>query len=98
VRYHRGKKPREVRDGIRPRQSGRDGASAACLDHGQRRKGLASVERADWGVLDRLDEKGYISNAQSKSKSVIVTEEGAKRARELFERRFGIERQSAGRR
>ena len=56
------------------------------------------MERADWGVLDRLDEKGYISNAQSKSKSVIVTEEGAKRARELFERRFGIERQSAGRR
>jgi Domain of unknown function (DUF6429) len=50
----------------------------------------------DWGVLDRLHEKGYISDPKSKNKSVIMTEEGAKRACELFERHFGIKGQSAG--
>ena len=48
----------------------------------------------DWDVLDRLHEKGYISDPRSKAKSVVVTEEGANRARELFERHFGSERRS----
>jgi hypothetical protein len=47
----------------------------------------------DWDVLDRLHEKGYISDPKTKAKSVVMTAEGAKRSRELFERYFG----SAGR-
>lgn len=46
----------------------------------------------DWDALNRLHEKGYISDPKSKAKSVVMTEEGAKRARELFEKHFtGIE-------
>ncbi len=42
----------------------------------------------DWEALDRLHEKGHISDPKSKAKSVVMTEEGAKRARDLFERYF----------
>jgi len=38
--------------------------------------------------MNRLHEKGYISNPKSKSKSVVLTEEGYLRAKELFERLF----------
>jgi hypothetical protein len=30
----------------------------------------------DWDAMDRLHEKGYISDPKSKAKSVVVTEEG----------------------
>ena len=30
----------------------------------------------DWGVLDRLHERGYISDPKSKAKSVLLTDEG----------------------
>ena len=49
----------------------------------------------DWDAMDRLHEKGYISDPRSKSKSVVLTEEGAKQARELFERHFAAERRGA---
>ena len=52
----------------------------------------------DWDAMDRLHEKGYISDPKSKAKSVVVTEEGAKHALELFERYFAIERGAAGQR
>jgi hypothetical protein len=42
----------------------------------------------DWEVLDRLYVQGYISDPESKAKSVVMTEEGAKRAKELFEKHF----------
>jgi hypothetical protein len=38
----------------------------------------------DWDAMDRLHEKGYISDPKSKAKSVIVTEEGQNAAKELF--------------
>jgi len=41
-------------------------------------------------VLDRLHERGYISDPKSKAKSVLLTDEGERRARELFEHHFGI--------
>ncbi len=44
----------------------------------------------DWDAMDRLHEHGYISNPQSKAKSVILTEEGKQRAQELFARHFGV--------
>ncbi len=42
----------------------------------------------DWEALNRLYEKGLISNSRSKAKSVILTEEGEKKAKELFEKLF----------
>jgi len=48
-------------------------------------------------VLDRLHERGYISDPKSKAKSVLLTDEGERRARELFEHHFGIETQQGHR-
>jgi len=42
--------------------------------------------------MDRLHEKGYISNPRTKAKSVILTGEGERRARELFDAMFGSEK------
>jgi hypothetical protein len=44
----------------------------------------------DWDTMDRLHEKGYIGDPQSKAKSVAVTAEGRRRAEELFEQHFGL--------
>lgn len=43
----------------------------------------------DWDALDRLYERGLISNPKSKAKSVVLSEEGARLAEELFEEYFG---------
>jgi len=42
----------------------------------------------NWDSLDRLHEKGYISDPATKAKSVVLTEEGAKRSQDLFEKYF----------
>lgn len=42
----------------------------------------------DWDALDRLHNKGLIGNPANRAKSVVLTEEGLERARELFHRRF----------
>jgi len=56
----------------------------AHSDHGMTRawKGL------DWDTMDRLHTQGFISDPKSKAKSVILTEEGARKAEELFRRYF----------
>jgi hypothetical protein len=54
--------------------------------------GLRAWKGHDWNILDGLHEKGYISNPASKAKSVILTEEGAKLSKELFERHFSVTR------
>jgi len=43
----------------------------------------------DFEVMGRLFEKGYILDPRGKSKSVVLTEEGLVRSRELSERLFG---------
>jgi hypothetical protein len=43
-----------------------------------------------WVHLDRLHEKGYIGNPKNKNKSVVVTEEGERRSKELFDEYFGM--------
>jgi hypothetical protein len=43
----------------------------------------------DWDVLDRLHSKGFIGNPKGKARSVVVTQEGKERARELFQKLFG---------
>ena len=42
----------------------------------------------DWDVLNRLHEKGWISDPKSKAKSVGVTDEGKKAAADLFRKHF----------
>jgi uncharacterized protein DUF6429 len=42
----------------------------------------------DWDAMDRLHKKGYISDPKSKAKSVVVTQNGARRAKGLFELHF----------
>ncbi|HMH42688.1 MAG TPA: DUF6429 family protein [Pyrinomonadaceae bacterium] len=43
----------------------------------------------DWDALDRLHRKGLIGDPKSKSKSVVLSEDGARAAQELFERFCG---------
>ena len=42
----------------------------------------------DWDALDRLYQKGLIDDPVNKAKSVVFTEEGLKRAEELFRAMF----------
>jgi len=43
----------------------------------------------DWSVMDRLHDKGHISDPKGKAKSVALTERGLAKSRELFEKHFG---------
>jgi Domain of unknown function (DUF6429) len=51
--------------------------------------GARTWKSHDWDALDRLHAKGYISDPKSKAKSVVLSPEGLKRSRELFEQHFG---------
>jgi hypothetical protein len=42
----------------------------------------------DWDAMGRLHEKGMIDDPVGKAKSVMFTEEGLRRSRELFEAMF----------
>jgi len=42
----------------------------------------------DWDSLDRLHQKGFIASPIGKAKSVVLTEEGLRRAEELFQALF----------
>jgi predicted transcriptional regulator len=57
---------------------------SAHSDHGITRawKGF------DWDAMDRLHAQGFISDPKSKAKSVVLTEEGERKAEELFRRYF----------
>jgi hypothetical protein len=43
----------------------------------------------DWDAMERLHARGYISDPRSKAKSVVLSEEGERLSRELFERYSG---------
>ena len=59
------------------------------VTHGrQERCGARAWKGFDWDTLNRLHEKGYISNPVGKAKSICMSEEGYLKARELFERHF----------
>jgi hypothetical protein len=42
----------------------------------------------DWDTMNRLHDKGYISNPVGKAKSVGLSEEGFLEAKRLFEKHF----------
>jgi hypothetical protein len=43
----------------------------------------------DWEAMNRLHERGYITEPRGKAKSVVFTEEGLERAKGLLEKLFG---------
>ncbi len=43
----------------------------------------------DWGALDRLHQKGMISNPVGKAKSVVFSDEGLRESERLFHAMFG---------
>ena len=45
----------------------------------------------DWGAMDRLHEKGFITDPRGKAKSVIFTEEGLAESRKLLKELFGAD-------
>lgn len=51
--------------------------------------GVRAWKNIDWDVMDRLYEKGYISDPKSKAKSVSITIEGEEKSKELFYKLFG---------
>ncbi|MBY5163577.1 hypothetical protein KR546_13875 [Nitriliruptoria bacterium AS10] len=57
--------------------------------HGQ----LRAWKGHDWAVLARLHAQGMILDPKSKAKSVALTDEGARRSRELFRRHFDDDEQ-----
>lgn len=61
-------------------------------DHGAFR----SWKGYDWDVLGRLHDAGLISSPVSKAKSVVLTDEGVQRSRELFERLFVVAKSPSG--
>jgi len=50
--------------------------------------GIRAWKGFDWDTLDRLHERGFISDPKGKARSVVMTEEGVKRAEELFRKIF----------
>ena len=50
--------------------------------------GLRAWKGHSWDVMDRLHRKDYVSDPATKAKSVLLTETGAKRSQELFEKYF----------
>lgn len=50
--------------------------------------GARAWKSFDWDTMNRLHEKGHISNPKGKAKSVVVTEEGFAKAKELFQKFF----------
>ena len=44
----------------------------------------------DWDAMNRLHEKGFISDPRGKAKSVVFTEKGLQEARRLLEELFSV--------
>ena len=47
----------------------------------------------DWDAMNRLHEKGLITDPRGKAKSVVFTEEGLVEARKLLEKLFSAEKE-----
>jgi hypothetical protein len=54
--------------------------------------GVRAWKGQDWETMGRLHSKGYITDPKSKAKSVVLSEEGEKRSRELFAKYFSLKR------
>ncbi len=65
-----------------------DDATLALLSLGLH-DGARAWKGFDWDAMDRLHQGGYISDPRGKAKSVVFTEAGLKRSRQLLEELFG---------
>lgn len=52
--------------------------------------GTSAWKTHDWEVLNRLHERGLISDPKNKNKSIVLSPEGARKSAKLFERYFGL--------
>ena len=50
--------------------------------------GIRAWKGHDWDALNRLYDKGYISDPKSKAKSIVMYDEGYQLAKELFKKHF----------
>ncbi len=50
--------------------------------------GARAWKSFDWETMNRLHERGHISDPRSKAKSVVMTEDGLKKSKELFHKFF----------
>jgi antitoxin component of MazEF toxin-antitoxin module len=64
-----------------------DNAVLALLSLGLHDDGRA-WKGFDWDAMDRLHQRGFISDPRGKAKSVVFTEEGLKRSRQLLSELF----------
>lgn len=46
----------------------------------------------DWDAMNRLHEKGFITDPRGKAKSIVFTEEGLAEARKLLEELFSTDK------
>lgn len=53
--------------------------------------GVRTWKSFDWAAMERLHDKGLISNPVGTAKSVTFTEEGLKQSKALFEKMFAVE-------
>ena len=51
-------------------------------------EGARTWKSFDWDALDRLHQKGFITNPAGKAKSVVFTDEGLRESERLFEALF----------
>lgn len=65
-----------------------DEAVLALLCLGQH-DGMRAWKGFDWDAMDRLHERGFISDPRGKAKSVVFTAEGLKEAERLLKSLFG---------
>jgi len=56
--------------------------------HDENEFGTRAWKGFDWDTMNRLHEKGFIGNPVGKAKSVVMTQEGCKKAEELFHKYF----------
>ena len=52
--------------------------------------GVRTWKGFDWDAMDRLHQKGYISDPVGKAKSVLFTDEGLAESERLLEELFGV--------
>jgi hypothetical protein len=53
--------------------------------------GFRAWKGFDWNALDRLYDKGFISDPKNKARSVVLTDEGLARSETLFRTLFGFD-------
>jgi len=60
------------------------------LTSSQDQYGTRAWKGLNWEVMDRLHEKGYISDPKDKGPTMTLSEEGARLSKELFLKYFGV--------